>query len=82
MGRILLADLATDRFLKDWAMLYLIGGAVFVFSGLIMGCIIWRKYRKTAEQVEEKNREAMGRFEEISDQVSRLKAELSDGSGE
>lgn len=65
------ASWARDRYLLDWAGVYLVGGFVFFLFGLITGSLIWRKYRKAAEATEEKNRSAMENFNEFADDISR-----------
>ena len=79
---ILVADLATDSFLKDWAIVYLLGGGTIVVAGVVFGCLIWRKNRTAAEKIEEGNREAMAQFEKASDRALRLKSELSNTTGD
>ena len=79
---ILVADLATGSFLKDWAIVYLLGGGVVVVVGLVFGCLIWQKNRTAAEKIEGGNREAMAQFEKASDRALRLKSELSNATGD
>ncbi len=73
---------AMERYFTDWALLYIMGGTIFALVGLIAGWMIWRKYRERAEHVESQNRKAMGQYEEISDQMSHLRAELSGKASE
>ncbi len=81
MDRILiLSDLATDRYLKDWAIMYSLGGGIFVLVGLVFSWLIWRKCKNAAQKVEEQNRKAGSEFREASKRVKRLKSELSNAS--
>jgi len=82
MSSILLIAMATDRYLPIWAMVYLLGGGAFVAIGIVIGWMIWRKCRNSAEKIEENNREAIVQFEEASEKVQRLKSELLSPGGE
>ena len=76
-GILLLSDLLSEGWEKDWALVYLIGGAVFTFLGIVFGWIVWRKFRAAANTVESQNREAVAQFEDASEKTRRLKSELS-----
>jgi len=75
-------SLASDRYLADWVIIYLIGGLVFVLVGLVCGWSIWRNYRNAAEKAEKENREAKVQLENANDRASRLKAQLREPSAE
>lgn len=65
------------RFYLDWGVTLAIGGGVCVLLGFVAGWIIWKNARKLSERVESGNREALADFERTSDEVSRIKVELS-----
>ena len=77
MSLILLSDLLADSWTKDWAAVYLIGGAMFSLFGFLFGWIVWRKFRSAADSVEIRNREAIDQFEKAAERARRLKSELS-----
>lgn len=68
-----------ETYLKDWSVTLAIGGAVCLMIGFFVGWIIWRKSRKFTEKVELDNREALSDYERTSEEISRIKAELSGG---
>lgn len=67
---------ASERFLFDWATVFALGGGLCLLFGVVVGWIIWRKARTMAEVVESGNREAFAEYENTSDEVSRIRAEL------
>ncbi len=69
---------ASGLFLKDWAMTYLGGGLVVVILGSITGWMIWRSNRRALESIEEESRIARAKYEQINEELSRLKAEVSE----
>ena len=69
---------ASSLFLKDWAATYLTGGLAVVLLGAIAGWMIWRGNRGVLNSVEEKSREARSNYEQINDELNRLKIEFSD----
>ena len=69
-------ETAAERFLYDWGLTFALGGGICVFLGLLAGWIIWRNTRKLTEKVESGNREAFADYENTSDEVSKIKAEL------
>jgi hypothetical protein len=66
-----------ESYLLDWGVTLLIGGGVCLLLGSFIGWIIWRNTRKFAEKVEEGNRAAFADYEKTSDEISRIKSELS-----
>jgi hypothetical protein len=70
---------SAETYLIDWGLTFALGGAFFVFFGLVSGWIIWRNARKFTQQVEERNRTAFSDYEKTSDEISRLKSELVGG---
>lgn len=69
---------ASSLFLKDWAVTYLTGGLAVALLGAIAGWLIWRGNRKVLNSVEEKSREARSNYEQINEELNRLKIEISD----
>lgn len=72
------ARTSVESYLIDWGVTLAIGGAVFLVIGCLIGWIIWKNSRTFAEQVEERNRKAFADYEKTSDEISRIKSELSD----
>jgi|GEM_PF-3810456 len=68
----LIGSLAVDRYLRDWAVVYLLGGSGFFLVGLITGLLIWRKYRGAAKLAEERNRNTKVKLEEISEDLASI----------
>ena len=66
-----------ENYLKDWSITLAIGGGICLFLGFFVGWIIWKNTRKFTEKVEKENRDAMSDFEKTSDEISRIKAELT-----
>jgi len=66
-----------ETYLADWMPTLLLGGGLCLLLGLLAGWIIWRNARKFTEFVESGNRDAMAEFERASDEVSKIKAQLS-----
>jgi len=71
------ASAPLEKFLADWSLTFLLGGGVCLLVGLVVGWIIWRNARKLTEDIETGNRDALADFERASDEVSRVKAQLS-----
>ncbi|MDF1850319.1 MAG: hypothetical protein P1U85_05745 [Verrucomicrobiales bacterium] len=67
---------AEEAFLYEWGLNLGTWGAICVVFGLFAGWIIWRNTRRLAEKVESGNREAFAEYENTSDEVSKIKAEL------
>ncbi len=67
---------STD-FLMTWGLTFAIAGGVCALVGVVVGWIIWRNTRKVTEVVEAGNRDALADYETMSDEVSRIRAELS-----
>ena len=68
---------AVERYLIDWAITIAIGGVICSILGFFVGWIIWRNTRKFAEKVETDNREALEDYERTSEEISRIKQELT-----
>jgi hypothetical protein len=68
---------SVESYLIDWGITLAIGGAFFLVIGCLIGWIIWKNSRTFAEQVEEGNRNAFSDYEKTSDEISRIKSELS-----
>lgn len=66
-----------ENYLRDWGITIAGAGLVCMLVGIFVGWIIWRNTRKFAEQVETKNRDALADYERSSDEISRVKAEIS-----
>lgn len=64
-------------FLLSWGITFAIAGAACAALGSLVGWIIWRNTRKVAEAIEAGNRDAFADYENMSDEVSRIRAELS-----
>lgn len=70
-------DSTTEDFFLTWgANIAVVGGACLLL-GMVAGWIIWRKTRTLTEKIESGNREALADFETSSDDVSKIRAELS-----
>lgn len=67
-----------ENYLRDWGITIAGAGFVCFLLGVFAGWIIWRNTRRFAESVETKNREALADYERSSDEISRVKAEISD----
>lgn len=70
---------SSEAYLIDWGLTLAMGGGLCAIFGLLCGWIIWRNARNLTERVEERNRAALSDYEKSSDEVSRLKSELSAG---
>lgn len=66
-----------EPFLTDWGLTFAIGGAICALIGGVAGWIIWKNTRKFTETVEDGNRDAFAEYERTSDEMSKIKAELS-----
>lgn len=66
-----------ENYLKDWGITLAAAGLVCVVLGVFAGWIIWRNTRRFAEKVETENRNALADYERTSDEISRIKAEIS-----
>tara|TARA_R110000850_G_scaffold142269_1_gene264316 strand:- start:2145 stop:2369 length:225 start_codon:yes stop_codon:yes gene_type:complete len=66
-----------ENFLKDWSITLAAGGGICLLIGVVIGWIIWKNTRKFTERIEAENREAMADYERTSDEVSKIRAELS-----
>jgi len=66
-----------ETFFIDWSITFAIGGGVCALIGFFAGWIIWKNTRKLTEKIESQNRDAMGDYEKTSDEVSKIRAELS-----
>lgn len=64
-------------FLLSWGLTFAILGAICALLGTVVGWIIWRNTRKVTEVIEAGNRDAFADYETMSDEVSRIRAELS-----
>lgn len=71
---------SAENYLLDWGITLLIGGAVCLLFGCFVGWIIWKNTRKLTEKIEEGNRTAFADYEKTSDEISKIKSELSAGS--
>lgn len=66
-----------ETFFIDWSTTFAIGGGVCVLLGLVTGWIIWKNSCKLTEEIESRNRDALGDYEKSSDEVAKIRAELS-----
>ena len=66
-----------EAFVIDWGTTFAIGGGVCALIGLVTGWIIWKNTRKLTEKIEGRNRDAMADYEKTSDEVSKIRAELT-----
>ncbi len=64
-------------FLTASGLTFFIAGGVCTLVGIVAGWIIWRNLRKMTEVIEAGNRDALADYEAMSDEVSRIRAELS-----
>lgn len=64
-------------FLLSWGGSFAIAGACFALIGVVAGWIIWKNTRKVTEEIEAGNRDALSDYEKTSDEVSKIRAELS-----
>ena len=71
---------SAESYLIDWGMTLLIGGGVWLLLGCFIGWIIWKNTRTFTEKIEEGNRAALADYEKTSDEISRIKSELSGGA--
>ncbi|NLT69846.1 MAG: hypothetical protein GXX91_04035 [Verrucomicrobiaceae bacterium] len=71
---------AVEKYLLDWGITLLLGGALCLFLGCFIGWIIWKNTRKLTEKIEEGNRAAFADYEKTSDEISKIKSELSAAS--
>ncbi len=67
-----------ENYFREWGITIAGAGFICMILGIFAGWIIWRNTRKFAERVETKNREALADYERSSDEISRVKAEISD----
>ncbi len=68
---------SSEHFLTDWGLTLSISGLICAVIGLVVGWIIWKNTRRFTETIENGNRDALADFERTSDEMSRIKAELS-----
>lgn len=68
---------SSGSFLADWGLTLTLSGLVCLLIGLVVGWIIWKNTRRFTETIENGNREAFAEYERTSDEMSRIKAELS-----
>lgn len=68
---------SSENFLTDWGFTLTLSGLVCLLIGLVVGWIIWKNTRRFTETIENGNREAFADYERTSDEMSRIKAELS-----
>ncbi len=68
---------ASEHFLIDWGLTLGISGLVCALIGVVVGWIIWKNTRRFTENIENGNREAFAEYEHTSDEMSKIKAELS-----
>jgi lysylphosphatidylglycerol synthetase-like protein (DUF2156 family) len=73
------SDLSTETqdFLITWGVTFAIAGLCFALIGIVVGWIIWKNTRKVTEEIEAGNRDALADYETTSDEVSKIRAELS-----
>lgn len=73
------SDLSTETqdFLITWGVTFAIAGLCFALIGIVVGWIIWKNTRKVTEGIEAGNRDALADYETTSDEVSKIRAELS-----
>jgi hypothetical protein len=64
-------------FLITSGLTFSITGGACALVGIVVGWLIWRNLRKMTEVVEAGNRDALADYEKMSDEVSRIRAELS-----
>ncbi len=69
---------ASSQFLKDWTLAYLVGGLAVVAIGLFAGWLIWRVRKDLLERVESRSREARAKYEQINEELNRLKQEVTE----
>jgi ABC-type nickel/cobalt efflux system permease component RcnA len=70
---------ASEHYLIHWSVALAGAGLVLVLLGLFGGWIIWRNARRMTIDIEEKNRAALCDYEKTSEEISRIKSELSSG---
>ena len=68
---------SSEHFLTDWCLTMAISGLICALIGLVVGWIIWKNTRRFTETIENGNREAFADYETTSDEMSKIKAELS-----
>ncbi|MDF1823659.1 MAG: hypothetical protein P1U68_03395 [Verrucomicrobiales bacterium] len=68
---------ASEHFLTDWGLTIGISGSICALIGIVVGWIIWKNTRRFTENIENGNREAYADYERTSDEMSKIKAELS-----
>lgn len=66
-----------ERFLIDWSVTIAVGGFACLLIGVVVGWIIWKNTRRFTVTVEDRNRDALAEYERTSDEVSKIKAEIS-----
>lgn len=71
---------AAEKYLLDWGITLLLGGTLCLLLGCFIGWIIWKNTRKLTEKIEEGNRAAFADYEKTSDEISKIKSELSAAS--
>ncbi|MBP6782238.1 MAG: hypothetical protein KA152_00495 [Verrucomicrobiales bacterium] len=68
---------SAETFLFDWSITFAIGGAFCLIIGFFIGWIIWKNTRRLSEQVEGKNRTAFADYEKTSEEIAKIKSELT-----
>ncbi|MDF1659714.1 MAG: hypothetical protein P1U58_19015 [Verrucomicrobiales bacterium] len=68
---------SSENFLTDWGLTMAISGLICALIGLVVGWIIWKNTRRFTETIENGNRDAFADYERTSDEMSKIKAELS-----
>lgn len=68
---------ASEHFLTDWGITLGVSGLICAVIGIVVGWIIWKNTRRFTEDIENGNREAFAEYEKTSDEMSKIKAELS-----
>jgi hypothetical protein len=71
---------SAESYLIDWGMTLLLGGGACLLLGCFIGWIIWKNTLKFTEKIEGGNRAALADYEKTSDEISRIKSELSGGA--
>tara|TARA_R110002096_G_scaffold45372_34_gene121968 strand:- start:2603 stop:2827 length:225 start_codon:yes stop_codon:yes gene_type:complete len=66
-----------ENFVKDWSITLAMGGGICALIGLVAGWIIWKNARRFTERLEADNRDAIAEYERTSDEISKIRAELT-----